>query len=103
MKPNHLRVVTDNAPRVQRAVTPTVAAQIDFQLLLARGRYSLTMIGLILMLPFRFVATVGRIAVATGVGFLQGVVKLALGILGLALIGMVCFGLIRVIFHPLFH
>ena len=103
MKHKHLHIVTDKDHKTHHAASPTVAAEIDFQRLLAWGSYYLTMIGLVLMLPFRLIASIWRIGVATGVGFVQGIIKLAFGIFGLALICWLSFGLIRVIFHPLFR
>ena len=61
------------------------------------------MLGLVLMLPFRLIASIWRIGVATAVGFVHGIIELMLGIFGLVLIFWFCFGMIRVIFHPLFR
>lgn len=103
MKQKHLRIIADNDHEPPRAVSPSVAAEMDFQRLLAWGRYSFNMIGLLLMLPIRLVASIWRIGVATGVGFVRAIIELMFCILGLALIGWFGFVMIRVIFHPLFR
>lgn len=103
MKQMHLCIITDKDHKTQRAASPIFAAEIDFQRLLAWGSYYFTMLGLVLLLPFHLIASIWRIGVATGVGFVRGIIELMLGIFGLVLIFWFCFGMIRVIFHPLFR
>lgn len=103
MKQNHLRIVQDNTLPTRKGDTPQEAAEFDFQLLLARAKYVFALARLILMFPFRVLGVIGPTTVAVGRGFFSGIVKLFLGVFGLALIGMLAFGLIRVIFYPMFH
>lgn len=56
----------------------------------------------VLMLPFRAIAGVGRMATATGRGLLRWTIQLCFGLIGFSFVGIVGFGMVRVIFHPLF-
>lgn len=103
MKRAHLHLVADNSLHEADRLSPAVAAEIDFRALAVRVRYWLAMLGLILGAPFRFVAAVGRICFATGLGFFVAIYRLFLGTIGVALIVVIGYGLIRVLFHPFFH
>jgi hypothetical protein len=102
MNQNRLRLVVDNAARPRRPV-PLPIMRVDFRRLFGQVKHVARVAWMILIFPIRVVTGACRIAVATGRGFLRGIVGLALGLLGLAIICMVCFALIRVVFHPLFH
>ncbi|PLX76750.1 MAG: hypothetical protein C0607_03550 [Azoarcus sp.] len=103
MKRAHLHLVADNSPREAERLAPAAAAEIDFRALAVRARYWFAMLGLILGAPFRFLAAVGRICFATGLGFFVAIFRLFLGTIGIALIAIVGYGLLRVIFYPFFH
>lgn len=105
-----LHLVVDNKPgRAPKDsaggswVTPAEAARIDFQKLGAHSLYALAMAKLILLAPLKLIATIWRVSMATGIGFLRGLIRLALGTFGLLLLGWLAFGMLRVIFHPIFH
>lgn len=63
---------------------------------------ALAMLTCILMLPFRAIATMGRMAAAIGRGLLRWAIQLCFGLIGLSFVGFVGFGIVRVVFHPLF-
>ena len=101
MKRATLHLVADNT--VVRPTGARAAAAVDYAALAARARYWAAMALLIIGAPFRFVRAVCRAVVATGRGFMRGIVSLALGTIGLALIVCVGYGLLRVLLHPLFR
>lgn len=102
MRRAHLHLVADNSPRQAERIAPAAAANIDFRALAARARYWFAMLGLVLGAPFRFLAAVGRICFATGMGFFVAIFRLVIGTIGVALIAVVGYGLLRVLLHPLF-
>lgn len=63
---------------------------------------ALAMLKWILMLPFRAVASIGRMAAAIGRGLLRWAIQLCFGLIGVSFVGFVGFGIVRVMFHPLF-
>lgn len=110
MKRAHLQLVANNVGSarvrtVRGAAANNAAAEaahVDFQALAAKSRHWFAVALLILGAPFRLVAAVGRMAVATGRGFFTLVYRVVMGTIGLAMIGIVGYGLLRVLLHPLF-
>lgn len=102
MKNAHLRLVANNA---QNAVVESEATEhaFDAKALLARLGAALTVLAAIGAAPFRLVAFLGRLFVSTGLGFFATVYRLFLGMVGVALIGTVVYGLVRILFYPAFH
>ena len=65
-------------------------------------RHWIVFMGWLIMMPFRVIGAAVDIAAAVGRGLVRWTIQLCFGLLGIGFIGMVGFGLIRVIFHPLF-
>lgn len=63
---------------------------------------ALAMLTWVLMLPFRAVASIGRMAAAIGCGLLRWAIQLCFGLIGVSFVGFVGFGIVRVVFHPMF-
>lgn len=108
MKVAHLRLVADNTERPADNGRPDPGAAkakalADFEALAVRARYWFALALMILGAPFRFVAAVARFAVAAGRAFFDAIFKIVIGTIGLALIVIVGYGLLRVVLHPLFH
>ena len=108
MKVAHLRLVADNTDRRAERARPEggaakAKAHADFEALAVRARYWFALALMILGAPFRFVAAVARFAVAAGRAFFDAIFKIAIGTIGLTLIVVVGYGLLRVVLHPLFH
>lgn len=104
MNTKHLRVVADNTRDTPPArFTPEDVAHVDFRILAMRVRYWAAFALLVLGAPFRLVAAVCRIVVATGRGLIEAIFKTVLGIIGLAFIVIVAYGLLHVVLHPLFR
>lgn len=75
---------------------------LDFRSVCDRIGDVLEMLRWTVMLPFRLIAAIGNFFVAVGRGLLRWTIQICFGLIGLAFIGFVGFGLIRTIFHPLF-
>lgn len=82
--------------------TPGLAKLANARPLMEHIRNWIVFMGWLIMMPFRLIGTVTNIAAAVGRGLLRWTIQLCFGLIGIAFIGMVGFGLIRVIFHPLF-
>lgn len=108
MKLAHLRLVAGNAERPADNGRPDPGAAkakalADFEALAVRARYWFALALMSLGAPFRFVADVARFAFAAGRAFFGAIFKIVIGTIGLTLIVIVCYGLLRVVLHPLFH
>ena len=105
MKHTRLRVVADNTvrPAADGAVAPVRDARADFLAFAARVRYWFAFALMVLGAPFRLVAAIGCFGVAAGRAFFDAIFKIVIGTIGLTLIVMVGYGLLRVILHPLFR
>lgn len=104
MSSKHLRVVADNTrDSAPVRITPEDVAHVDFKILAMRVRYWTAFALHVLGMPFRLIAWVGKLAVATGRGLIETTFKLALGIIGLGFIGIVGYALLRLVLHPLFR
>lgn len=68
----------------------------DFGTSLVKAKHALAFVLAVLTAPFRFATAVGR-------SFFRTVRAIFLGVLGLAMVSCVVYGLFRVIFYPLFH
>lgn len=102
MKNAHLRLVANNAHNV--AVEPDAPEQaFDAKALFVRLGAALAVLAAIGAAPFRLVAFLGRLFVSTGLGFFATVYRLFLGMIGMALIFVVGYGLVHVLFYPAFH
>lgn len=102
MKHAHLRLVANNAQNV--AVEPDAPEHaFDAKALFVRLGAALAVLAAIGAAPFRLVAFLGRLFVSTGLGFFSTVYRLFLGMIGMALIFVVGYGLVHVLFYPAFH
>jgi len=102
MKNAHLRLVANNAHNAVSAPDAPEHA-VDVKAMLVRLGAALAVLVAIGAAPFRLVAFLGRLFVSTGLGFFQTVYRLFLGMVGVALIGVVGYGLVRILLYPAFH
>lgn len=102
MKHAHLRLVANNAHNVV-AESDGPENAFDAKALFARLGAALAVLAAIGAAPFRLVAFLGRLFVSTGLGFFATVYRLFLGMIGMALIFVVIYGLAHVLFYPAFH
>ncbi len=105
MKHARLRVVADNTvrPTADASAAPIRDARADFLAFAARVRYWFAFALMVLGAPFRLAAAVGRFSVAAGRAFFDAIFKIVIGTIGLTLIVLVGYGMLRVILHPLFR
>ncbi len=102
MKNAHLRLVANNAHNVAME-SDAPGHAFDAKALFARLGAVLTVLAAIGAAPFRLVAFLARLFVSTGLGFFATVYRLFLGMIGMALIFVVGYGLVHVLFYPAFH
>lgn len=99
---DHLRLIVDNTAGSVGQRAPAPPMEVDFGHVGRRIMDSAHLGWRIVTFPFRLISGAARLAVATGRGFLRGIVNVALGLLGLAIVAMVVFGVFRVLLHPFF-
>ena len=103
MKRAYLILISDNTQRETERLMPAAAAKLYYVDLVDLARYWFAMLGLILGAPFRFFAAVTRNCIATGIGFFKALIRLFVGLIGIVLIGFVCYGILRGMLHLLSH
>ena len=93
MKRPELRLVD-----IQKKIRPDRLA-----VFLRRAYFILGWLWQMLCMPFRITTSIVRFGVSVGEGFFRAIYKIIIGGIGLGMLAFFCFGLIRVVFYPLFH